>query len=217
MILRKEKETGILPHYLLFSLYQWPFQRTDEQVEVRATCPYNGKLSLMTDESHVCQRYEDVERKWEYYHIIIFPGRTWNFISCRKRRNENHCDGTLNSILFHKSRPANKHHINQSINLIPVYKANRGGWSCSPHVEWLNDHSSISTDKWMTAPGPQQTLAPRIVLFWLQIIYFICENMVVRIRECFQMEVSWKHHFQWIPTHRGLDVKLQSLNPAVIP
>ena len=27
----------------------------------------------MVDELHISQRHEDMERKWEYYHIIIFP------------------------------------------------------------------------------------------------------------------------------------------------
>ena len=35
-----------------------------------------GKLSLKVDEPQVGQRHEDVERKREYYHIIIFPART---------------------------------------------------------------------------------------------------------------------------------------------
>ena len=32
-----------------------------------------GKLFLKEDEPHFGQQYEDVGRKWEYYHIIIFP------------------------------------------------------------------------------------------------------------------------------------------------
>ena len=41
-----------------------------ERVEVRETyCPWK-----------LCgQRHEDVKRKLEYYHIIIFPKRIWNF------------------------------------------------------------------------------------------------------------------------------------------
>ena len=35
-----------------------------------------AELSLKADEPQVVQRHEDVERKWEYYHIIIFPERT---------------------------------------------------------------------------------------------------------------------------------------------
>ena len=34
-------------------------------------------------------------RKWEYYHIIIFPERIWDFTSRKKRTNENHSNGTL--------------------------------------------------------------------------------------------------------------------------
>ena len=53
---------------------QWPFRRADERVEVRVTSyPWDGKLSLKADEPQVGQLHEDVERKWEYYHIIIFP------------------------------------------------------------------------------------------------------------------------------------------------
>ena len=50
---------------------QRPSRRADERVEVR-----NGKLSLKADEPQVGQRHEDVGRKREYYHIIIFPERT---------------------------------------------------------------------------------------------------------------------------------------------
>ena len=53
---------------------QQPYRRPDERVEVRAaSCPQDGKLSLKADELQVGQRHEDVERKREYYHIIIFP------------------------------------------------------------------------------------------------------------------------------------------------
>ena len=52
-------------------------RRTDERVEVREiSCPLDGKLSLKADEPQVGQRHEDVERKREYYHIIIFPEMT---------------------------------------------------------------------------------------------------------------------------------------------
>ena len=37
------------------------------------------QLSLKVDEPQVGQWHEYVERKQEYYHIIIFPERTWNF------------------------------------------------------------------------------------------------------------------------------------------
>jgi len=33
----------------------------------------SGKLSLKADEPQVGQRHEDVEKKRENYHIIIFP------------------------------------------------------------------------------------------------------------------------------------------------
>ena len=56
---------------------QRPFQGPDEQVEVRETsCILDGKLFLKPDEPQVGQLHEDVERKWEYYHIIIFPERS---------------------------------------------------------------------------------------------------------------------------------------------
>ena len=52
-------------------------RRADERVEVRKTsCPYDGKLYLKADEPQVGQQHEDVERKLEYYHIIVFPERT---------------------------------------------------------------------------------------------------------------------------------------------
>ena len=58
---------------------QRPSQRADERVEIRATSyPENkdGKLSMKADELQVGQWHEDLERKREYYHIIIFPQRT---------------------------------------------------------------------------------------------------------------------------------------------
>ena len=45
------------------------------------------------------QRHEDVERKWEYYHIIIFPEMTWNFTSWKKRTSEHHSDGCSSTSL----------------------------------------------------------------------------------------------------------------------
>ena len=45
--------------------------------QIRTTsCPQDGKLYLKADEPQIDQRHEDVERKREYYHIIIFPERT---------------------------------------------------------------------------------------------------------------------------------------------
>ena len=67
-----------------------------EGVEVRAiSCPQDGKLSLKADVPQFGQRHEDVERKWEYFHIIIFPERTSSFTSRKKRMCENHNNGTL--------------------------------------------------------------------------------------------------------------------------
>jgi len=34
------------------------------------------KLSLKVDDPQVDQEHEDVERKWEYYHITIFSEKT---------------------------------------------------------------------------------------------------------------------------------------------
>ena len=57
--------------------WQRPSRSASERVEVRATsCPYDGKLFSKADETQAGQRREDVERKWGYYHIIIFPERT---------------------------------------------------------------------------------------------------------------------------------------------
>ena len=48
--------------------------KAGERVEVSATFyPYDSKLYLNEDEPQVGQRDEDVERKWECYHIIISP------------------------------------------------------------------------------------------------------------------------------------------------
>jgi hypothetical protein len=35
-----------------------------------------GNYALKEDEPQIGQRLDDVERKQEYYHIIIFPERT---------------------------------------------------------------------------------------------------------------------------------------------
>ena len=84
----------------------------DERVEFRKTsCSYNGKLSLKTDESEVTEvskRHEDVERKREHYHIIIFPRRPYNFIFKKREQVKVIVMEQLNSIVFHKSGPANK-------------------------------------------------------------------------------------------------------------
>ena len=59
------------------TLFQQPSRRADERVDIRAnSCPYDGKLSFMAEEPKVGQLQEDVERKREYYHIIIFPENT---------------------------------------------------------------------------------------------------------------------------------------------
>ena len=54
---------------------QRTYRRADERVEVSVTsCHLDGKLSLK--EPQVGQRHEDVEKKREYYLIIIFPENT---------------------------------------------------------------------------------------------------------------------------------------------
>ena len=66
------------------------------RVEVRAIpCFCDGKLSLKADEPKVDQRHEDVEKKQEQCHIIIFPEKTCNCTSRKKRTNENHSNGTF--------------------------------------------------------------------------------------------------------------------------
>ena len=50
-------------------------------------------LSLKADELQVGQRQEYMERKREYYHIIIFPERILNFTSRKERKSEHHSDG----------------------------------------------------------------------------------------------------------------------------
>jgi hypothetical protein len=72
------------------------FSRADERFEVRTTFfPYDGKLFLKAVEPQVGQWHKDVESKQEFYHIIIFPERTWNITSRKKRSSEHHSDGTL--------------------------------------------------------------------------------------------------------------------------
>ena len=58
-----------------------------ERVEVWETsCPYDGKLSFKADEPRVCQ--QDVERKGEYYQIIIFLERTCLKIYIKKEEDK---------------------------------------------------------------------------------------------------------------------------------
>ena len=53
-----------------------PPWRADERVEGRKTfCRQDVELYLNADERQAGQRHKDVERKREYYHIIIFPER----------------------------------------------------------------------------------------------------------------------------------------------
>ena len=90
---------------------QCPSRRVDEQVQVKPTsCPQDGKLFLKADEPQFGQRHEDVKRKWEYYHITIFPERT-EFLHKERRGQVNTIVMEhLNSIILNKFRPANKQH-----------------------------------------------------------------------------------------------------------
>ena len=72
------------------------------------SCPYDRKLSLKVDESQLGQRLEDVEWKQEYYYIIIFPDRTWNFTSRKKRTSEHHSDWTLQEHSLPQAKQSNK-------------------------------------------------------------------------------------------------------------
>ena len=45
-------------------------------------------LGWEIDKTKVGQRYEDVESKREYYHIIIFPEKTWNFTSRTRHQHD---------------------------------------------------------------------------------------------------------------------------------
>ena len=66
-----------------FSLYQVPMAFSEGGWAGRVRDSFfslDGKLSLKVDETQIGQRHEEVERKREYYHIIIFPERTWKFI-----------------------------------------------------------------------------------------------------------------------------------------
>ena len=64
-------------------------------------------LPLKVDEQQVGQRHEDVERKRKYYHIIIFPERTWDLHQERR--------GQVKNIVME-----NFNGINQSINKLKV-------------------------------------------------------------------------------------------------
>jgi hypothetical protein len=64
---------------------------------------------LKAVEPQVGQRHEYVEMKWKYYHITIFPERTWNFTSRRGQVKTIEMEH-FNDNLFHKSGPANKQH-----------------------------------------------------------------------------------------------------------
>ena len=70
----------------------------------------------MADEPPVGQRHEDVERRREHCRIIIFLKRLETLHQERSGQVNTFVMGHFNSILFHKSGPANKQHTYQSIN-----------------------------------------------------------------------------------------------------
>jgi hypothetical protein len=73
---------------------------------------------LKADETHIRQRDEDVERKQEYYHIIIFLKGLETLHEEKREQVKILVMEHFNGILFHKSGPANKQHTNQSIRYI---------------------------------------------------------------------------------------------------
>ena len=66
----------------------------------------------------LCTYIQDIERKLEYNHVIIFPERTWKFTSIKKGEVKKPWWWN-NSMAFssHKSGPARKQHTYQSINI----------------------------------------------------------------------------------------------------
>ena len=77
----------------------------------------DGKLSLKADEPQVGQQYEDVERKLEYYHIIISLKELEILHQERRGQVKTMAMGHFNGILFHKSGPAEKQHTYQLLYL----------------------------------------------------------------------------------------------------
>ena len=67
------------------------------------------------DKTQVGQRHEDVERKREYYHIIIISLKGLEILRLERRGQvKTLVIENFNGILFHKSGPANKQHTNES-------------------------------------------------------------------------------------------------------
>ena len=93
------------------------FYRADVRIEARVTsCRLGEKLYLKADKPLVGQRHWDVERKREYSTFlfslkgleILFQGRRGQVNAIVMEH--------FNSILFHKSGPANKQYTYQSIS-----------------------------------------------------------------------------------------------------
>ena len=66
----------------------------------------------MVDEPQVGQHHENVERKREYYHVIIFP-EDLKFYTKKEGKVNTIVVQLFNSILFHKSGPGNKQYTYQ--------------------------------------------------------------------------------------------------------
>ena len=93
---------------------QQPSQRVDERVEVRATsCPQDEKLSLKADEPQACQKHEDVERKGEYYYIIIFSMKGLEILHQERR-------GQVKIIVMNTSTASSSTSPDLLISSIPI-------------------------------------------------------------------------------------------------
>jgi hypothetical protein len=97
------------------------------------------------DEPQVGQRHEDVERNWEYYHIVISLKGLEILHQERRGQLKTIVMDHFNGILFHKSGPANKQHTNQSsINSRRNLKQDLQSFIC------IYSNSSISREIWIT-------------------------------------------------------------------
>ena len=67
---------------------QRPFRRANERLDIRATSPQDQKLSLKAGEPQVGQQHEDMEKNWEYYHIIVFPEWTYRIYIILQQRKK---------------------------------------------------------------------------------------------------------------------------------
>ena len=71
---------------------------------------------MKADEPQAGQQHEDVERKRENYHIIIFIEGLEILHQERRGHVKTIAMEYFNDILFHKFGPANKQHANQPTN-----------------------------------------------------------------------------------------------------